>query len=457
MRRTFACVTGVALAVGPHVSGAQPRTAPDPFQVRRDSAFGRLEHGLLIVTSAARPGESGVRQAADFQYFTGLRSLLGGVLVLDGPAREARLFYPARLPGAAGRVAAVAPGRQDTVGLGRVGVHEVAEWSAFGPGLERRLAADPTLRLYLDAFDDAPPTVGTPFDTVPDGVPRRWRELLARRWPTAQIVDGAPLAASLRMIKDSGEVHALRRAGAVSTAAFLAGLRAIRPGARQRAAEGAVVGACLRSGGEGPSFWPWVMSGPNAAFPRPWKGDHDYHHLDRAMAAGDLVRVDVGCEVMHYRGDVGRTVPASGRYDAGQRETWDLLVSAYRAGLRSIRAGTRGADVIAASVREVARRRGTLRTALARDAADAILGGPPRGWQFHGVGLEAAEPLADTLRAGMVLAYEPVISVRGQGFYLEDMLLVTAAGYEVLTPGLPYTAAEVERVMSASAPRPARR
>ncbi len=295
---------------------------------------------------------------------------------------------------------------------------------------------------------------------MPDGVSRRWRELLARQWPAVPIVDAAPLAASLRMFKDSGEVRALRRAGAARAAAFRAGRRAIRPGARQRAAEGAVVGACLRAGGEGPSFWPWVMSGPNAVFPRPWKGDHDYHHLDRAMAAGDLVRVDVGCEVMHYAGDVGRTVPATGRYDVGQRETWDLLVRAYRAGLRTIKAGTRGTDVIAASVREVARQRGALRTTLAREAADAILGGPPRGWQLHGVGLEAAEPLADTLRAGMVLAYEPVVSIRGQGFYLEDMLLVTPAGYEVLTPGLLYTAAEVERAMRvrrASAPQRARR
>jgi Xaa-Pro aminopeptidase len=465
MRRTLARVAGVTipalglLALGllatvatPHVVGAQPRAVLDPWPARRDSAFRRVGHGVLIVTSAARPRESGVRQAADFHYLTGLESLLGGVLVLDGPAREARLFYPARLPGFAGRVAAIEPGRQDTAGLaglGRAGLAQVAEWGALAPYLEGRLAADPTLRVYLDAFDDAQPTVGTPFDTARDDVPRRWREMLARRWPGAEIVDGAPLTGALRMVKDSGEIRALRRAGALSAAAFLAGVRAIRPGVRQRAVEGAVVGACMQAGGEGPSFWPWAMSGPNAGHPRPWKGDHDAHHLDRAMAAGDLVRLDVGCEVTHYMGDVGRTVPASGRYDAGQRETWDVLVSAYRAGLRTIRAGARGADVIAASVREVERRRGTLRSALAREAAAAILGGPPRAWQLHGVGLEAAEPLADTLRAGMVLAYEPTFTVRGQGFYLEDMLLVTPTGYELLTPGLPYTAAEVERVMRA--------
>ncbi|MFL5382008.1 MAG: hypothetical protein ACJ8GN_05800 [Longimicrobiaceae bacterium] len=55
--------------------------------------------------------------------------------------------------------------------------------------------------------------------------------------------------------------------------------------------------------------------------------------------------------------------------------------------------------------------------------------------------------LPDTLRAGMVLDYEPMFAVGGQGFYMEDMILVTAGGYEILTTGLPYTAAEIESAM----------
>ena len=54
----------------------------------------------------------------------------------------------------------------------------------------------------------------------------------------------------------------------------------------------------------------------------------------------------------------------------------------------------------------------------------------------------------EILRAGMVVAFEPIFSVEGQGFYLEDMILVTRDGHEILTPGLPYSAGEVERAVA---------
>jgi Xaa-Pro aminopeptidase len=140
-------------------------------------------------------------------------------------------------------------------------------------------------------------------------------------------------------------------------------------------------------------------------------------------------------------------VPASGTFDPQQRETWELLIAAYRAGLREIRGGASARDVIAACTREVERRRGALRTVLARHAADTLVARAGRIWQLHGVGLEDAEPPVDTLRAGTVFAFEPSFTVDGQAFYLEDMILVTPTGREILTPGLPYTAAEIERVM----------
>jgi Xaa-Pro aminopeptidase len=65
-------------------------------------------------------------------------------------------------------------------------------------------------------------------------------------------------------------------------------------------------------------------------------------------------------------------------------------------------------------------------------------------WEIHGVGLDAAEGMPEILRAGMVVAFEPIFSVEDQGFYLEDMLLVTKGSYEILTPGLPYSSDAIE-------------
>jgi hypothetical protein len=89
-----------------------------------------------------------------------------------------------------------------------------------------------------------------------------------------------------------------------------------------------------------------------------------------------------------------------------------------------------------------------MRTPLGRHAA-ALLTNPDSlpYWQWHGIGLDYAEPLPSVLRAGMVLDYEPIFVVDGQGFYMEDMLLITPTRYEILTKGLPSTAAEIEKAM----------
>jgi Xaa-Pro aminopeptidase len=68
-------------------------------------------------------------------------------------------------------------------------------------------------------------------------------------------------------------------------------------------------------------------------------------------------------------------------------------------------------------------------------------------WQFHGVGLDAAEGAPDTLRTGMVVAYEIMFDVESEGYYLEDMLAVTPDGHQLLTENLPYTAEEIEAAM----------
>jgi Xaa-Pro aminopeptidase len=279
-----------------------------------------------------------------------------------------------------------------------------------------------------------------------------WVHAIGLRWPEADIESAATAIREMRMIKDSSEVAALRLAGRASAAAFRAGLQAIGPDVSQRTAEGAVIARCLSAGGDGIAFWPWVMSGANGIFPTPFTSFGDYRHLNRRMQSGELVRVDIGCEADYYQGDVGRTAPVSGVFSAGQREAWNLLVAAYQAGLAVIKDGVAWSDVEAAARAEVSSisddpdRAPT--TDLGKQAAALLMSDDGVEWHQHGIGLWASEPAVSVLRAGMVIAFEPMMAVDGQGYYLEDMLLITATGYEVLTPGLPYTAAEIEAVMS---------
>src|SRR5262249_56180218 len=121
----------------------------------------------------------------------------------------------------------------------------------------------------------------------------------------------------------------------------------------QEGTEGRVGKGWRGAGGGGVSFWPWTMSGPNARFTSLWDSFVSYDHLDRQMRAGEVVRVDVGCQVDHYMGDVGRTAPVSGTFTDGQREAWDLFIAGYRAGLTKIRAGAAAKSVCAAARAEV--------------------------------------------------------------------------------------------------------
>jgi Xaa-Pro aminopeptidase len=166
------------------------------------------------------------------------------------------------------------------------------------------------------------------------------------------------------------------------------------------------------------------------------------------MNDGELVRMDVGCALGHYEGDVGRTVPVSGKFNANQRETLDLLVRAYRAGLSAMKAGVPLETVMARSRAEVESAKATLQSDYAKRAAETILATPlAAAWHIHGVGLDGGETGTDTLEAGSVIAFEPMFSVDADAYYMEDMILVTESGHEVLTQGLPYTAAEIEATM----------
>ncbi len=165
------------------------------------------------------------------------------------------------------------------------------------------------------------------------------------------------------------------------------------------------------------------------------------------MKAGELVRIDDACSVDHYAADLGRTVPVSGRFTAEQREIWDVFVAAYRAGAKSIREGTTVEQVFQAWRTELLRHRNSVKTSLAKEAIE-LWSKRENLAAFDVHTLSPNEGLAqEPFRAGTAIAFEPQASIKGQSFYLEDNYVITRTGTELLTPGLPYTADEIEAVM----------
>ena len=444
-------VTSAGLAIALHVAALSSLDAQIPesaYAARRVAVLTRLAGQILIVparSSFLHDDQMGYVQAPDFQYLTGLDQQVGAVLVFDGSDASVTLYVPRPSPLVS--LGIIAPNAESARSLRFNGVLPI---DSLEPRLRARFASAPTT-VFISG-SDARGAVQTPLPMASSWL--RWQawvtSLGAREGKPA-----TPLLRPLREIKSAEEIAILRRVGRASGAAFLAGLRALHVGQTQRLAELAVVNACATAGARSVSFWPWTMSGPNAQFMSLFSSFQSYEHLDRVMQRGEVVRVDVGCQSDHYMGDVGRTAPVSGHFTAGQREAWDLFIAGYRAGLPLIRDGAATTDVYAAALAEIRKRVASLRTPQGKRAAEILLA--PNGtspWEIHGVGLDDAEGQPLILRAGMVVAYELMFVVDGDGFYLEDMIAVGAMAHEVLTPGLPYTAAEIETSMAA---RPMRR
>ena len=421
------------------LGNAQPR--PSVYTNRRAAAVRRLTGEVLIVPSRSSflaDDQLGFVQTPDFYYLTGLDDIIGAILVVDGGASTSTLYVSP--PNPLLTRGQIAPGQESAARLNLSAVEPIASLES---SLRTRFGRARTTA-YV-APTDARTAVAAPLP-VADTV-SRWRAWLGGIG-AARVESAVGVLRPLREIKDPDELSTLRRVARTSSEAFLAGVHALGPGKWQHDTELAVVNACRAAGARGVSFWPWTMSGPNARFTSLWDSFLAYDHVDRRMMAGEVVRVDVGCQVDHYMGDVGRTAPVSGSFTAGQREAWDLFIAGYRAGLAQIRDGVRSRSVYDAALSEIRRLTPSLKTEEGRHASETLLG--PKGtdpWELHGVGLDDAEGLPEVLRAGMVVAYELMFVADGDGFYLEDMINVTRDRAEVLTAGLPYTATEIEAAM----------
>jgi Xaa-Pro aminopeptidase len=433
----------VIAAISTAAASAYAQIPESAYQARRGAVLAKLGRDILIVPargSFLSDDEMGFVQAPDFQYLTGLAEQVGAVLVLDGSDATVTLFV-AR-PSALISLAIIPPSAASAQMLHMNGVLPV---DSLEPRLRPRFASAPT-NVYIAGVD--------PRGAVPTPLPMansvtRWRAWV-KSLGAADGTSAIPVLRPLREIKSAEEIAILRKVGRASSAAFLAGIQALHTGQTQRVAELDVVNACVAAGARGVSFWPWTMSGPNAQFMNLFSSFQSYEHIDRVMQRGEVVRVDVGCQADHYMGDVGRTAPVSGRFTSGQREAWNLFIAGYLAGLPLIKDGAATADVFAAAIAAVRGRKSYLRTPQGKHAAKVLLaanGTSP--WEIHGVGLDDAEGQPDTLRAGMTVAYELMFVVDGDGFYLEDMIAVGRNDNEVLTPGLPYTASEIQAAMRA--------
>jgi len=266
----------------------------------------------------------------------------------------------------------------------------------------------------------------------------------------------------MRLVKEPEEIALIRTAAELAARGHLAVMRAGRPGVGEWELQ-ALLDHTYRSAGAecGTAFPAIVGSGANAT-------TLHYHANSRRIEEGDLVLVDSGAEVGMYCSDITRTFPASGRFSAPQRRVYDIVRASVDAAIGAIRPGAPFSGVHEAARRVLVQ--GMVDLGLLTGEVDALIESEAfkrffmhqtshwLGMDVHDVGMyrdRAGESVA--LQPGMVLTVEPGLYIpadaddipaelRGIGIRLEDDVLVTADGNEILTRGVPVDADEVERI-----------
>ena len=405
---------------------------PEEFAARRERLVTALRAQVAdgtVVLFGASAGTPGVRfrQDHDFYYLTGSEAL-NAVLVMDVRTGDAHLFMPKlsrtevqfgggnwldeKDPAEKYRVASVRP------------------LPALREFLAGRLAAAPGQPIWTrlsdrDEVDQARSEVATviarrranPFaqQSTDD---QAHAAALQTQFPATPLRDVTPHLDQLRLIKTAREIEILRYNGRISAEAMTRAIRAAAPGKYEYELEAEATGWMVKHGLQAAAYPAIVGSGPNG---------NQWHYQDngRQMKAGEMVVMDYAGSLDYLTVDITRTWPVSGRFTDGQRRAYEAVLATQKAIIAAIRPG-----VTRATVRRIA-----------QDTMKQRGYDPRYAYTGHYVGLSVHDvgdwnlPFAE----GMVLAIEPIIDLPDEQMHvrIEDTVLVTASGAEVLSSAAP--------------------
>lgn len=263
----------------------------------------------------------------------------------------------------------------------------------------------------------------------------------------------------MRVIKSRSEISLLRKAAKISAAGHLAAMKRCRAGQMEYELESELVGV-YRQHGATHAFLPIVGGGVNGCILH-------YTENNRMLNDGELVLVDSGAEFRSYAGDITRTYPVNGRFSDAQREIYQIVLEANKAAIEKVRPGNHWNDPHDAAVKVLAR--GLLKVGLLKGTLKSVLKnesyrkfymhrtGHWLGLDVHDVGDYKIDDGWRLLEPGMVLTIEPGLYIgQGRGIpkryanigvRIEDDVLVTAKGCEVLTDSVPKQPDEIESLM----------
>lgn len=280
----------------------------------------------------------------------------------------------------------------------------------------------------------------------------------------SRLIELSSVLHEMRLVKSAQEIEVMRTAGEISAQAHVRAMQTCRPGLMEFQLEADIIHHFMQHGCRLPAYSSIVGGGKNGCVLH-------YVSNNTVLREGDLVLIDAGCECDYYAGDITRTFPINGRFSDPQRALYELVLKAQLACLAEVKPGIPWEHTQDISVRVIT-------TGL---VALGILKGDPQelidcgaykefymhrlghwlGMDVHDVGDYKVDGKWRLLQAGMVMTVEPGIYIapdnesvdecwRGIGIRIEDDVLITPDGCEVLTASAPKTVEQIEALMAAT-------
>jgi Xaa-Pro aminopeptidase len=442
----------LASFVVPQLARAQQRREREPNSVyaeRRAKLISNLDGPIILFgyTGKEEEGQTYVfTQEENFYYLTG-HNEEDAVLILLPPngsaakkddwagAREILMLpdkEPAKEKWNGLRMSPTDPGIE-----ARTGFATVKSRSEARASVERLAKFYPTMYTIL------------PYRKELGGYPheRETLEWLKLAAPAANFKDVRENIAHLRVVKAPTEIAFLREAIDLSVDSHDAAMRMTHPGLWEYQVAAKMVYVHAMGGSEAEAYAPIVGAGPNSTALH-------YDKLDRKIQDGDIIVIDVGAQYSGYAADITRTIPANGKFTPRQREIYEIVLGAQNAAIAALKPGAIvGCKGNKNSLQAIAYEY------INTHGKDQH--GKPLGQYFihglsHSIGLNVHDPGLDTckpLLPGMVITVEPGIYIPEEslGVRIEDDVLVTETGNEVLSQKLPRDVDQVEKIMSEGA------
>lgn len=408
------------------------------YTKRRSEVLAQMEKGSIMVLFS---GE-GIPQSMDdccpfevnhhFFYLTGLRRE-NMALILSRSASEDQtiLFIEEAVPSMERWT-----GKRVTKDEAKAisGVDDVRYIDSLPAALGRMLAREQVMMAYFDCYRNAM--------TDADSYNMAKAKTFAAAYPTVTLKNAHPMLAAMRMVKDEEEIACIREAIDVTDKGLRRILEKLAPGQMEYQAQAEFEYAIRWHGAEGTSFATIAGSGLNGCMLH-----YETNHC--RMEDGKLLLLDLGAKVKGYCADITRTYPVNGKYSLRQKEIYDIVLAANQKVTQQARPGLTLKQLNEICKKELAE--GLMR--IGKIESEDQIGTYYMHGVSHHLGLDthdATEHSEVVLAPGMVITNEPGLYIDEEeiGIRIEDDLLITQDGCEVLSKDIPRTTEEIEALMT---------